>query len=71
MCATVNLYDRGYGSLKILDSDAVNINSVLELSVPYIEQIALGLANPASERATNLVAISIKAVLREKCRSNV
>ena len=34
VCATVNLYDRGYGSLKILDSDAVNINSVLELSVP-------------------------------------
>jgi hypothetical protein len=33
-CATVNLHDRGYGSLKILDSDAVNINSVLELSVP-------------------------------------
>ena len=36
VCATVNLHDRGYGSLKILDSDAVNINtcSVLELSVP-------------------------------------
>ena len=34
VCATVNLYDRVYGSLKILDSDAVNINSVLELSVP-------------------------------------
>ena len=36
VCATVNLYNRGYGSLKIFDSDAVHINtcSVLELSVP-------------------------------------
>ena len=74
------MYDSRYGSLKLLDSDAVDINSTLEHSFTAVnqctvEQNALGVANPASERATNLVhvalAVIIRAVLREKYRSNV